>query len=135
MPDLNAPKRSSVFVKMAESVAKVNSRVSDRAVEIASEKLLETRALIIVQVIEKIDELRHSLDKIRSKHTRFDKDGKGVGEPDFSKEDIEKRRATLSKIDKYENAVNKAIDKGDYFDVNTIIGGKDKGENTGTSEE
>lgn len=108
---------TSVHAKTAELIRDLNPAVEQQVIDTLVNVEKNRRASAIVQVLDMASRLENDLNRIRPTHNHFDIDGKGIGEPGFTKDQFEKRKSLKEKIQKRFNAVNKALEKGDYSDV------------------
>lgn len=125
---------TTVHMKVAEGISALAPSVEEAVVDTLVDREKKRRSLAIVQVFDKRDTLINDLNKIRPKSDRFDEEGKPIGNPSFTKDEVEKRRKLKEQISKCENAINKAIDKQDYADVYNLSTGKNTEEGPGQTD-
>ena len=125
---------TTLHMKVAEAITELAPTVIDKTARKIADDLIDKRTDLLVQVYRKRDKFVKEFDKIRPKPDRFDEDGKSIGPASFTKEDIDKRRQLKDKITKCETAINRAIDKEDYSDVQNLANDKDTEEGSGDTK-
>jgi uncharacterized protein YkuJ len=100
----------AVAARIAAISPEVNNRVVDHLVNIE----LEKRTNAIVDVMSKLRDLQNDLKKIKPDlGGYFQEDGTEVKPVNYSKDKFEARKKLIDQIEKYEKALDLAIDKGD----------------------
>lgn len=103
--------------QVRERLTTVGDRTREAVIEHFARQEAEKQAQAIIKGLDKLDGLERDLRKIRPQVTGFDADGQPVGQPTFTKEQVEERKKLTEQIRKLTNAINKADDKGDFGDL------------------
>lgn len=120
MPDQTAEAQTPVLTirdAVATAVANVGPRTRAAVVEHFAEIEAKKQAAAIIKGLEKLTEFQRELSKIRPAHTAYNAEGQPVGEPTFTKDQVDQRKKLTEQISKLEAAVNKADDAGDFGDL------------------
>lgn len=110
---------NSVQVKVAETIANIAPKVEDKVVDALVDRELKRRSDALVSAMDKLDKMEKELSKIKADQISFDEDGKVVSQT-FSKAKKEEKDKLSQKVQKATNAINKALEKGDFGDVYNI---------------
>lgn len=113
---------TDVRINIREAVANhltahLSGRTREAVIEHFAKKEADKQANAMISAINQLSTLQHELNRIRPQHTAFDVDGNPVGEPTYTKEQVESRKKLRDQIDKLERALNKADDNGDFGDL------------------
>lgn len=116
MNDNVATKAKALSIREAviESVSNVGERTRSIVVEHFAQREADKRAAALVKGLDKLSELEKEGYKIKPTYAGYNEAGEGVGEPLFSKEQVEARKKNREQIEKLTNALNAADDKGDF---------------------
>lgn len=107
---------NTVQTKVAEQIATLNPKVEDAVVGVLVQRELTKRSDALVIVIDALAKLELEMKKQKPDMVFYDADGTLAAES-FSKAKFEEKKKLGEKITKYENAITKALDKGDFGDV------------------
>jgi hypothetical protein len=113
----------TIRAAVAESVKNVGPRTRDAVVEHFAQREAEKQAQALIKGLDKLGGLEHDLIKIRPQHTMFDATGGGVGDPTFTKEQVENRKKLTEQIEKLTKSINKADDQNDFGDLYNVVKG------------
>lgn len=114
---------SALTDKIASAIASVAPQVEDQVVDTMVQRQLKKRADALVQVMDKVDQMKKDLSKVRPDQVAYDKEGKEV-DATFSKAKITEKQKLEKAIGKFEGAINKALEKNDYGDLYNLASGK-----------
>lgn len=107
---------NSVQVSVAEKISSISPAVQEKVVAILTERELVRRSNAMVQAIDQLSVFDKDMKKLGPDQKSFDE--KGVEQSSsFSKSRLDERARLNKKIDRYTNAVNNALDKGNYSDL------------------
>jgi hypothetical protein len=125
---------TTVHSKVAEAITNLGPSTEEKIVDTIVDREKVRRANAWVQVWDILTKLQNDLKKIKPQHLHYDDEGKGVGEPHFSKQQADERKKLQDQINKRVNALNKALEKEEWDDVFNLASNKsdssdkDKGE-------
>lgn len=126
----------SVHAKVAEQIGAINPKVEDKVVGVLVDRELTKRSDALVVVLDALAKLESDMKKLKPDMQMFGTEEGSAPVEAFSKAKHEERKKLGEKITKYTNALNKALDKGDYGDVynlkNQKPGGSGDSEKTDT---
>lgn len=126
---------SSIREKVAQEIAALAPRLESELVDHLVDREVEKRTKSLVNVLDKLMTLESEAKKLGEDIVAYDETGKAISKM-FSKKRIEERAKNRGRIQKHINAINKALEKNDYSDLNQLAAGKDTAESgTGNSEE
>lgn len=108
---------------IGQRLAEIAPNVEDKILDTFVDREVDKRAKAVVNVIDQLVKLEQDLRKIKPDQQFFDADGKETG-ASYSKTKVEEKKKLEDRIAKFTNAVNKAVDKGDYGDVYNLASGK-----------
>jgi hypothetical protein len=100
-----------------EGLQGVEAKVKTAIVEQLVKEEIERRIRATSAVFSKINAAEKELRKIKPKFLGYDSNGKGVGEPIFTKEEAETLRKTKETLEKLNSALSKAFDEGNFDKV------------------
>lgn len=83
---------------------------------------VDRRTAAVAAVLKKLEEAEREKQKIRPTHLGKSLDGKPVGEPAYTDEQVKSNKELTEKIDKFENALKKALNDGDFTKVFEVVG-------------
>lgn len=133
---------NSVATAVASKIADLGPSVEAQVVDTLVQREIDRRSEALVKIIDLHSKLEMDLKKIHPDQKSFDEAGKEVSST-FSKNKYEEKKKLTEKITKFENAINKALEKKDFSDVyNLANSGKsdgnksdeNKGDGGGTTE-
>lgn len=114
MPE-EAPK--TIREAVADSLSNLSERTRAQVIEHFASKEADKQADALVKGLNKLDELTRERYKIKPAYVGYDAEGKGVGEPFFTKEQLESLKKNGEQTDKLTKAIEKADDKNDFGDL------------------
>lgn len=117
---------NSVQTKVAEQIAAISPKVEDSVVGVLVQRELTKRSDALVIVIDNLSKLELDLRKIKPDMDFYDEDGT-LSASSFSKAKNEEKKKLVEKIAKHTNAINKALDKGEFSDVYNLKNQKQGG--------
>lgn len=123
---------NTVQIKVAESIANLGPKVEDKVVDAIVDRELKKRSEAMVITVDKLEKLEADLKKVKPDQNSFDEDGKPMSSS-WSKKALEEKNKLTQKIEKFNKAITKALETGDFQDVYNIE--KQGGDNQGKSEE
>jgi len=115
----------SVREKIADQITNIAPSVIDQVVESVVMRETNKRAEAIVRVIDKLDAAEKEFRKIDKPDQIFYNDKNEVDVAVFSEGRKNERLKKTKLIERLNNAITKAIEKGDMQDVYNMAGGKD----------
>ncbi len=104
-----------------DSLAGIGPRTREQVIEHFAAREADKQAQALVKGLDKLTELERELVKIKPTFAGFNSEGQGVGEPMFTKEQLEQRKKLSEQIAKLVKAINKADDKGDFGDLYNVV--------------
>ncbi len=113
----------TIRAAVLESVKNVGPRTREAVVEHFAQREADKQAQALIKGLDKLSDLEKDLSKVRPQHTMFDETGAGVGNPTFTKEQVEQRKKLNEQIDKLTKAINKADDQNDFGDLYNLTKG------------
>lgn len=113
-----------IRVAVGEQLAKIAPRVETEVVEAIVDKGVEKRVNALISCLDKLETADKELSKLGPDDVKYDDKGAKTDEF-FTKKRVDERAKAQGKINKLTNAINKALDKGDYSDVYNLAAGKD----------
>jgi uncharacterized protein (DUF736 family) len=126
---------NSVQVKVAEKIADISPRVEDQVVEVLVGRELEKRSEALVKILDILDQLEKDMKKVKPDQRTYSETGEELTAT-WSKSKLDERNKLNVKLDKIGKAIDKALDTGDYDDVNKLIkGGGDQKQGSGTDQD
>lgn len=113
----------TIRAAVLETVKNVGPRTRNAVVEHFAQREADKQAQALIKGLDKLTELERDLSKVRPQHTMFDETGSGVGNPTFTKEQVEQRKKFSEQIEKLTKAINKADDNNDFGDLYNLTKG------------
>jgi hypothetical protein len=121
------PERLTIREAVAEQLGDLSNRTRSAVVEHFARQEAEKQANAIIAGLSKLKELERDRMKIKPTNAGYDGAGNAVGEPMFSKEQVEQMKKLDEQIEKLSKAITKADDKADFGDLyNLTKGGNQK---------
>jgi hypothetical protein len=123
-------------IEIKKSVAGVLDQAGPRVREAVVTTLVDTqidrRKSAILKAVEKLEAADKELKKLESKQPQaFDLEGKAIGAPTFSKEELGTIKQKREEIAKLEGALSKALaDTPDFQKLFELVGEKNQGPNS-----
>lgn len=113
--------KTPVQQAVIEALKDVGERTRAQVIEHFASLKAKKQAEALIKAIDKIDEAKKALEKIRPTPTAFDADGNPIGPPSFTKDQIDEKKKIEATLKKLLDAVNKADDTGDYGDLYNAV--------------
>lgn len=117
---------SDIRQKITQTLADIAPSVEAAVVDAMVDREIDKRSSAIVQVMDKLQRAENDLRKIKPDLVSFDENRAPVSAT-WSKARLDERDKQVKFIEKLTNALNKALDKGDFGDVYNLATGKDVG--------
>lgn len=114
---LDEEKKLTIREAVAENLKNLGDRTRSSVIEHFAKLEADKQAGALVKGLDKLTELERDLRKIKPSHVGYDADGNGIGDPFFSKEQIDQRKKLNEQIEKLTKAINKADDNNDFGDL------------------
>ena len=119
---MSAGIRQEVKTELADPKTKAIVRAKLVSAYIDDEVAKRTKAA--TSVMEKIEEAEREVKKVRPTPTGFNASGQPVGDPVFTKEQVDSLKKLHEQLGKLNNALEKALEEGDFTKVFELAGGK-----------
>lgn len=111
----------TIRTAVRDSLAGLGPRTREQVIEVFASREADKQANALVKGLDKLTELERELVKIKPSYAGYNSEGQGVGEPMFTKEQLDQRKKTSEQIEKLKKAINKADDKGDFGDLYNVV--------------
>lgn len=121
MPEALA--RPSIREAVAETLGTLSERTRAAVVEHFAAAEAGKQADAIIVGLGKLAALEKERVRIKPSPAGFDLDGKPVGEPVFTKEQVEQAKKLNEQIEKLMRAINKADENADFGDLYNLTKG------------
>lgn len=122
--------RQAVTDKLNNSGESVKSRVIDSLVE----STLKKRVQQITDAMSELDKLEKDMRRLKPDIVAYNEDS-SIASQAFSKKVLDERKKISDRTEKLKRAIDKALDKNDYSDLNKVSGGgKDTSDDSGSTE-
>lgn len=121
--DIQLTQLDSIRAAIKDNLKTVGPTVQSTLVEVATKKEVERRVAASQSVLEKIEETEKELKKIKPTYAGYDLQGKGVGEPIYTKEQADSYKKLNEQGAKLHSALEKALTESDFTKV-LELGGK-----------
>lgn len=105
---------------VAASLQGLSERTREQVIEHFASKEAQKQASALVTGLDKLATLERDLNKIRPQNTMFDGAGQPIGEPTFTKAQIDDRKKLADQIEKLTRAINKADEHNDFGDLYNV---------------
>lgn len=109
--------RPSIRAAVAESLGALSDRTRAQVVEHFAAAEATKQATAIIKGLDLLATLERDRYKIRPAHQGYDLEGKGVGDPFFTKEQVDQMKKLNEQIEKVTKAITKADDKAEFGDL------------------
>lgn len=106
---------------VAAGVSSLGGRTREAVVEHFAQAQAAKQADALIKGLERLTTLEREGYKIKPTFAGYDADGKPVGDPVFTKEQVEERKKNTEQIEKLTNAINKADEKDDFGDLFNLV--------------
>lgn len=123
MPEVNPLARPTIREAVAEAVSSLSDRTRAAVVEHFAAEEATKQANAIVVGLGKMTALEKERVRIKPAPLGFDGGGQPVGEPMFTKDQIDQMKKIDEQLDKLLKAINKADDKADFGDLYNLTKG------------
>ena len=114
----------TIHEQVAEKLSGISPAVSERVVDTLVEKEVNRRVEMITQGLAKLSDMEREMRKLNKPDVEtFNHDGSpaNVG---FTKQKLDDISKQQQKMDKLTKALDNAIDKGDFGDLNNLVQNK-----------
>lgn len=111
----------TIRTAVRDALAVIGPRTREQVIEVFASREADKQANALVKGLDKLTELERELVKIKPTYAGYNAEGQGVGEPMFTKEQLDQRKKTSEQIEKLKKAINKADDKGDFGDLYNVV--------------
>lgn len=122
--DIQLTQLDSIRAAIKDNLKTVGPTVQSALVEVATKKEVERR-VAAQSVLEKIEETEKELKKIKPTYAGYDLQGKGVGEPIYTKEQADSYKKLNEQGAKLHSALEKALTESDFTKVLELGGEND----------
>lgn len=119
--DINVIESATEQLKAPENAQLVLGRAVDKFVEEEREKQVD----LISKAAKAINELKNELLRIKPDNEIFDENG-AVVVVGYSKKNLDERNRKLGTLQKLENCLTTALEKGDYKPLKQMVSEQDK---------
>ncbi len=116
----------SINLKVGAKIVELAPTVETKVIEALAERELTKRVTALTNAIDGLDKLEKQLKRLGPDLIAFDDKGAKTSEG-FSKARVEERKKLQDQINKWTNAINKALEKKDFGDVYNFKSIDDKG--------
>lgn len=120
-PETKDAGRVSIREAVREGVASLGERTRTQVIEHFAQKQADKQADALVKALDKLTELEREGYKIKPSYVGFNEAGEGIGEPFYTKDQLEQRKKNSEQIEKLTRAINKADDKDDFGDLYNLV--------------
>lgn len=107
---------NSLQAKVAEKISTIAPVVEDKIIDALVAREVNRRSDALTKAIDDLNKMEGEQRRIKPDQVQYNEDG-SVKDQSYSKAKIEELKKLKQKIEKYTNAINKALDKADYGDV------------------
>lgn len=111
---------STIITTIKNRITEQNPRVRESYIDQEVQVKLSQRVELVKKAMIELGTQKKEIDKIKPDDIKYDFDGKVVQEL-FSKEVIDKRKKSMDRSLKIENALDKALIEADYTDLENIL--------------
>ena len=118
MPEA-APK--TIREAVADTLGNLSERTRNQVVEHFAAIEATKQATAIIAGLDKLSALENERRRIKPNYQGFDIEGKGVGDPFFTKEQVEQNKKLGEQIEKLTKAITKADEKADFGDLYNLV--------------
>lgn len=113
--------RKSIREAVAESLKGLSDRTRNQVVEHFAAVEATKQAEAIIKGLNKLSELERERSRIKPTYTGFTLDNTPVGDPIFTKEQVDQNKKLGEQIEKLTKALNKADDNADFGDLYNLV--------------
>lgn len=108
---------------IGERLKDIAGNVEDQIINVFVDREVDRRAKAVVNVIDQTIKMEQDLRKLKPDVVTYSDNG-DVATSSWTKAKLDEKKKLEERIQKFANAVNKAIDKDDYSDVFNLSAGK-----------
>lgn len=109
------------------------AKIAESVAHELGENEVARRTSLLVAGVKKFQDLEAEVKKIRPQHTAFNAQGSPIGEPTFTKQQVDQLNKARGQIKKLEGHITKALQQGDYQGLDQLQ--KSGGKNLDDKEE
>jgi hypothetical protein len=125
-PAVPATPAQALKLSVTEALAAGGPAVRERVKTHLVEDELKRRTNLVLQGLTKREEQQREINKIKPKPPGYTATGAAVGEPSFSKEQVDQLKKLTGKLQKIDGALNAALgDNPNYDPLSKIASGKE----------
>lgn len=107
---------NSLQAKVAEKIATIAPVVEEKIIDALVSREVNRRSDALTKAIDDLSKMEGEVRRIKPDQVQYNEDGT-VKDQSYSKPKTEELKKLKQKIEKYTNAINKALEKADYGDV------------------
>lgn len=116
---------NTIAAQVAKEIASSSAEVEEKVVKAIAKLELDRRADSVVQAYQGLKKLERNFKKLGPDVETFDEKGERTSQT-YSKARTEERKKATDRINKWTNAINKALDKKEFDDVYNLGSVEDK---------
>jgi hypothetical protein len=113
--------RPTIREAVADTLGNLSERTRNQVVEHFAAIEATKQANAIIGGLDKLASLENERRRIKPAYHGYDIEGKGIGEPLFSKEQVEQNKKLGEQIEKLTKAINKADENADFGDLYNLV--------------
>lgn len=106
---------------VAENLNTLSERTRNQVIEHFATIEATKQATALIGGLDKLASLENERRRIKPTTAGFDIEGNGVGDPVFTKEQVEQNKKLGEQIDKLTKAITKADEKADFSDLYNLV--------------
>lgn len=107
---------NSLQTKVAEKIATIAPVVEEKIIDALVSREVNRRSDALTKAIDDLSKMEGEKRRVKPDQVQYNEDG-SVKDSSYSKAKTEELKKLNQKIDKFTNAISKALDKADYGDV------------------
>lgn len=116
---------NTIAAQVAKEIASSSAEVEEKVVKALAKLEIDRRSDAIIQAYQGLKKLDKTFKRLGPDVQTFDEKGEKTSES-YSKTRVEERKKTQDRINKWTNAINKALDKKEFDDVYNLGSVEDK---------
>ena len=113
--------RKTIREAVADTLNALSERTRSQVVEHFASIEATKQATAIINGLDKLASLENERRKIKPSYAGYDLEGAGIGDPVFSKEQVEQNKKLGEQIEKLTKAINKADERDDFGDLYNLV--------------
>ena len=122
-PPVSHSPSTKLRMDVADALTGSGSKVRGLVVDKLVQDEISKRQAAVLNVLDKLDVKHKELKKAEKEgEVKFDHDGKPVGEPSFTKPQVETMKQLRESMEKMQKALEKAFDSGDFQELMKLAG-------------